>query len=170
MRGKWAEGIAPRNFAWVIKDGLAVSERPGGFSRNHRPVRRKEEIIWLRVQGFNRVVSLLVSPHNLHVYEKEGLPSVHIPLLAVGDPSGALGGLYGSLDDWLGQKEKVLVHQEEMSDQVMGVAAGYLLWSKRTESGPQAIMAIERIIRRQMGPPGRELVAVTMDLRRPGDR
>ncbi|MEY2406052.1 MAG: hypothetical protein QOG39_968, partial [Acidimicrobiaceae bacterium] len=28
MKGKWAQGIQPRNFAWVIKDKLAVCERP----------------------------------------------------------------------------------------------------------------------------------------------
>ena len=59
MKGKWAAGIPPRNFTWVIKDHLAVSERPGGFAVNHRRVRRQEEIIWLRVQGFGRVISLL---------------------------------------------------------------------------------------------------------------
>ena len=58
-KGKWAAGIPPRNFTWVIKDRLAVSERPGGFAPNHRKVRRQEEIIWLQVQGFTRVFSLL---------------------------------------------------------------------------------------------------------------
>ena len=56
MKGKWAAGIPPRNFAWVIKDRLAVSERPGGYARTHRRVRRQEEIIWIREQGFGRVV------------------------------------------------------------------------------------------------------------------
>ena len=36
MKGKWAAGIPPRNFTWVIKDRLAMSERPGGFAPNHR--------------------------------------------------------------------------------------------------------------------------------------
>ena len=31
MKGKWAAGIPPRNFTWVIKDRLAMSERPGRF-------------------------------------------------------------------------------------------------------------------------------------------
>ena len=30
---------------------------PGGYARNHRRVRRQEEIIWIREQGFTRVVS-----------------------------------------------------------------------------------------------------------------
>jgi hypothetical protein len=57
VKGKWAAGIPPRNFTWVIKDRLAISERPGGFAPNHRKVRRQEEIIWLQVQGFTSVVA-----------------------------------------------------------------------------------------------------------------
>ena len=52
MKGKWAQGIKPRNFAWIIRDRLAICERPGGYGANHRRVRRQEEIIWLREQGF----------------------------------------------------------------------------------------------------------------------
>ncbi len=86
MKGKWAAGIPPRNFTWVIRDHLAVSERPGGFAPNHRRVRRQEEIIWLRVQGFGRVVSLLPSPHNLAAYDEEGLAWANYPLERSGDP------------------------------------------------------------------------------------
>ena len=60
-----------RFFTWVIKDKLAVCERPGGYPRNHRKVRRREEILWIKCQGFTRVVSLLASPHNLHAYDEE---------------------------------------------------------------------------------------------------
>jgi len=66
MKNRWAQGIEPRNFTWVLKDQLAVSERPGGYSRNHRRVRRQEEILWLRQESFSRIVSLLPSSHNLY--------------------------------------------------------------------------------------------------------
>ena len=79
MRGKWERGIEPRNFAWVIKDKLAVSERPGGYARNHRKVRRHEEILWLRNQGFTRIVSLLPSSHNLVAYDELGVTWSHFP-------------------------------------------------------------------------------------------
>ena len=61
MKGKWARGITPRFFAWIIKGHLAVSERPGGYARNHRKVRRHEEILWLRGRGLHpgRVVAPL---------------------------------------------------------------------------------------------------------------
>lgn len=158
LRGRWAAGIPPRNFAWILKDRLAISERPGGYARNHRPVRRQEEIVWLRAQGFTRIVSLLSSPHNLHAYDEFELAWSHLPL-APGVDARCLEDLYQHLEAWLAAGERLLVHQEELGDHVMGVAAGYLLWTGMLGSGPQAIAGLEQIVRRQMGPPGRELVA-----------
>ncbi|MDQ1426538.1 MAG: hypothetical protein QOK39_14, partial [Acidimicrobiaceae bacterium] len=86
MKGKWAKGIAPRFFAWIIKDKLAVSERPGGYARNHRRVRRQEEILWLRGEGFTRVVSLLTSPHNLHAYDELDMAWAQVPFAPSDDP------------------------------------------------------------------------------------
>ena len=160
MRGKWAAGIAPRNFTWVIKGKLAVSERPGGYARNHRKVRRQEEIIWLREQGFTRVVSLLASTHNLHAYDEMGVTWSHEPLGTQGVVRSALLKLYEDINAWLDAGERILVHEEELGDRVMGMAGGYLLWSGLLESGPQAITVLEQLVQRQMGPVGRELVAL----------
>jgi hypothetical protein len=160
MRGKWAAGIPPRNFTWVIRDRLAISERPGGFAPNHRRIRRQEEIIWLRVQGFTRVVSLLPSPHNLAAYEEEGLAHAHYPLSPATDPRVALAECYGDLDRSLNEGQRILVHQEELGDRVMGAMAGFLVWSGRVPSAPQAVALVERLVGHQMGPAGRELVVV----------
>jgi hypothetical protein len=159
LRGKWAAGIPPRHFTWVIKDGLAVSERPGGFSPNHRKVRRQEEIIWLQAQGFTRVVSLLSSSHNLQAYLDHGLPSVHFPLPLSGDVRTSLLELFKDLHSRLARGERLLIHQDALGDRVLGVVAGYLLWSGRLPSGPQAVTVIEHITGHAMGPSGRELVA-----------
>src|SRR5437763_14411389 len=128
MKGKWAAGIPPRNFAWVIKDHLAVSERPGGYARTHRRVRRQAEIIWVREQGFNRVVSLLPSPHNLHAYAELGVRWEHYPLSAHADRAAVLGDLFPALRGWLSAGEQVLVHQEALGDRVQGVMDGYLVY------------------------------------------
>ena len=164
MRGKWERGIEPRNFAWVIKDKLAVSERPGGYSRNHRKVRRHEEILWLRNQGFDRVVSLLPSSHNLNAYDELGVPWTHFPFGAGTDNRAALVELFKALRELLGAGEKILVHQEELGDRIMGVVAGYLLATGLIDTGPHAVTVIEQILHRQMGPTGRELVALAADL------
>lgn len=166
MRGKWAAGIEPRNFAWIIKDKLAVSERPGGYARNHRRVRRQEEIIWLREQGFTRVVSLLPSPHNLHAYDELGVTWAHFPFAASTDPLEILPELYANLRAWGAAGDRVLVHMEELGDRLMGIVAGYLLWAGMLQSGPQAITVVEQIVHRQMGPPGRELVALVPSIPR----
>jgi hypothetical protein len=132
MKGKWAKGIPPRFFAWIIKDQLAVSERPGGYARNHRKVRRQEEILWLRGEGFTRVVSLLPSTHNLHAYDELGMVWSHVPFGPLDDPATVLAELYGRTRAWLASGERLLYHQEEVN--------------------------------RQMGPAGRELVALSAEL------
>jgi hypothetical protein len=166
MRGKWAAGIPPRNFTWVIQDQLAMSERPGGFAPHHRRVRRQEEIIWLRVQGFTRIVSMLPSPHNLQAYEKGDIASAHFPIPPSGDARETLLELFLQLEEWLGKGERILVHQEELGDNVVGVMGGFLLWSGRLPAGPQAVAVVERLSGRQLGPTGRELASQAADLRR----
>jgi len=168
MKGRWAAGIPPRNFIWVVKDFLAVSERPGGFAPHHRKVRREEEIIWLRVQGFSRVVSLLPSPHNLQAYEEEGLACSHFPLPVTGSARDVLTELYQGLDGWVASSERILVHHEELGERALGVVAGYLLWSGRLPAGPHAVVVVERLAGRQLGPQGRELVAQASTLRSTG--
>ncbi|MGH9188033.1 MAG: hypothetical protein ACRD0U_19845 [Acidimicrobiales bacterium] len=164
MKGKWAQGIQPRNFAWVIKDRMAVCERPGGYGANHRRVRRQEEIIWIREQGFTLVVSLIPSPHNLHNYDELGVRWIHRPFASTDDARAVLGSFFPSLHRLLGAGEKVLVHQDELGDRVSGLVAGYLLWTGAISAGPQAISIVEQIVHRQMGPVGREFVAVAADL------
>lgn len=159
MRGRWAAGIMPRNFCWIIKDHLAVSERPGGYAPNHRKVRRHEELLWLRAQGFTRVVSLLASTHNLHAYDELGLAWSRFPVTAPVEMPAVLSDLYPALYGWLHAGERLLLHQEELGDCVMGVVAGYLLWSEMLPDGPRAITAVEQLLRRQMGAAGRIVVA-----------
>lgn len=168
MRGKWAAGIKPRFFTWVIKDKLAVCERPGGYARNHRKVRRREEILWIKCQGFTRVVSLLASPHNLHAYDEENLAWSHIPFARNDDPSLVLPELYEQLRSWLREDQRVVLHQEEVGDTLMGVVAGYLHWCGMIEQGAQAVAIAERLFGRQMGPGGRELVAMVPAFPKPG--
>jgi hypothetical protein len=176
MKGKWAQGIRPRNFAWILKDRLAVCERPGGYGANHRRVRRQEEIIWIREQGFTRVVSLIPSPHNLHNYDELEVAWEHIPFGAHEEPARLLHRLYtylaGQLEGGPGAGEdggggKILVHHDELGDRVAGAMAGYLVWSGVVPMPPQATSVVERLLQRQIGPYGRDLVAEAANLPRP---
>jgi hypothetical protein len=159
MKGKWAQGITPRNFVWVLKDRLAIAERPGGYGVNHRRVRRQEEIIWIREQGFTRVISLIPATHNLHNYDELGVSWLHRPLRPTDDLPTFQGNLYGEIRKLLAVDEKLLVHREEVGDTICGLVAGYLLWAGLVPYGPQAISVTERLTGRQLGPQGRQLVA-----------
>ena len=164
MKGKWAQGIQPRNFSWVVKDKLAVCERPGGYGTNHRRVRRQEEIIWIREQGFGCVVSLIPSPHNLHNYDELGVIWRHRPFTQGDDAQRFVATFFPELRTMLSEGQKVLVHQDELGDRVSGLMAGFLLWSGMVESGPQAISITEQLVHRQLGPMARGLVTIAAEL------
>lgn len=164
MKGRWAQGLEPRYFTWVITGRLAVSERPGGFARNHRKVRRQEELLWLAGHGFTHVLSLLDSPHNLHAYEEASLAYEHVPLGRHDELAERLNDVYTTLARWLDDpSERVLMHHEEFGDRLLGVVAGFLLYSGLVREGPPAIVALERLTSRQLGSVGREVVAVTVN-------
>ncbi len=164
-KGKWAQGIQPRNFSWVIKDQLAICERPGGFGPNHRRVRRQEEIIWLREQSFGCVISIISSPHNLHNYDELGVNYLHRPFGNGDDAAVVLGHLYPEIRTMLAEGMKVVLHGEEVNDRVAGVVGGYIRWSGLVPLGPQAISITERLTGRQLDPLGRSLIALAPELR-----
>jgi len=164
VKGRWAQGLEPRYFTWVITGRLAASERPGGFARNHRKVRRQEELLWLAGQGFTHVLSLLDSPHNLHAYEEAGLAYEHVPLGRHDELAERLQDVYTTLAGWLDNpSERVLMHHEEFGDRLLGVVAGFLLYSGLVQEGPHAIVVLEKLTGRQLGSVGREIVAVTVN-------
>lgn len=167
-RGKWAQGIEPRNFTWILQGKLAVCERPGGYGQNHRKVRRQEEIIWLREQGFTLVLSLAASPHNLHNYDEMGVPWRHRPFTRHDDQEAFLGRLFPELRQLLVDGGKVVVHQDELGDRLAGFMAAYVLWNKLVPAGPQAISIVEQLLHRQLGPDARSLVALVPRLPEPG--
>jgi len=164
MKGKWAQGIRPRNFSWVIKDRLAVSERPGGYGANHRRVRRQEEIIWVREQGFSKVISLIPANHNLHNYTELEVAWLHRPFPAHEDPGVVLGALFPEIEALLEQGERVLVHGDELGDRLAGLVAAYVIWSGLVPEAPKATMLVERMLARQIGPLGRELIGLAPNL------
>ena len=162
MKGKWAAGIVPRYFTWIIKDQLAICERPGGYGVNHRKVRRQEEIIWIREQGFTRIVSLLPSPHNLHHYEELGVAYRHLPFGVHDDPAEVLPPIWDDLQSQVAAGDRIVVHHDDLGDRLLGVMGGYLISTGLVPEAPRATAMVERLVERQMGPQGRELVAVAV--------
>jgi hypothetical protein len=157
-KGKWAQGIQPRHFHWIIKDQLAICERPGGFGQNHRKVRRQEEIIWIREQGFDLVISVSTAPNNLHSYDELGVHWRHWPFPAGEDLPRYLEQSYSELRRLLTERKRLILHQDELSERLIGFLAGYLVWNGMVPEPPKAIALIEHITGRQIGADGRQLV------------
>ncbi len=157
-KGKWAQGIEPRHFQWVIGQQLAISERPGGYGANHRKVRRQEEVIWIRENKFDYVISLISSDHNLHSYDELGVRWKHWPFPPTADNEVALAQMYPELQTLLASGAKILMHIEEVSDRLIGVLSGYVRWSGMVPETHKAIIVAEQIFGRQLGPAGRNLV------------
>ena len=164
MRGKWAEGIQPRNFNWVVAERLAVCERPGGYGASHRRVRRQEEIIWLRRNGFDIVVSLISAPHNLHNYDKLDLPYLHRPWPTFDELGEYLQGVHDDLGRLAAERKRVILHKERVGEDVCGFVASYLLLSGKVPTGPQATAITERIFSQRVGPEGRRIVDVALGI------
>ena len=164
MKGKWAEGIQPRNFNWVVADQLAVCERPGGYGASHRRVRRQEEIIWLRRNSFDTVVSLIAAPHNLHNYDELDLPYRHHPWPFLDDLASYLQAVHDDLARLSSERKRVVLHKERVGEDICGFVASYLLLSGKVSAGPQATAITERIFGRRVGPDGRRVVEVALGI------
>lgn len=166
LKGKWALGIQPRNFKWVLRDQLAVSERLGGYGQAHRRVRRQEEIIWARVNGFDRIMSLIPNNANLHNYDEEDVAWIHRPFRGAEDGEAFLHLVYSDINMLTTQGFKILMHREELGDHVSGLIAGYLVWTEMVPEEPKAIVAVEQLLSQQIGPVGREIVSVASSIDR----
>ncbi|MFV0306783.1 MAG: hypothetical protein ACK5OX_03450 [Desertimonas sp.] len=157
LRGRWALGIVPRHFTWILKDKVAICERPGGYGESHRRVRRQEEIIWVRENGFGMVISIIPAPHNLHNYEELGMPFRHRPFN--GDELDPwLKAFYTELHELLRTGTKVIVHGEEVGDRIAGIMGGYIRWAGLIDDGTQAITVTERLTGRQLDPFARNVI------------
>lgn len=155
---KKSTGLEPRGFRWVIKDRLAVAERVGGYGFQHRKVRREEEIVWLKDQGINTIVSLLGANQNSLAYEAAGLRFIGFEVDIDLEPEDAIP-VFEMLEQALESPLAVaLVHRDTIDDTLGGLLAGYLIHSKMLDDPIVATDVIQRILGRAIGPEGRRLI------------
>lgn len=153
-----ATGLTPREFTWVIKGRLAVSERVGGYGDHHRRIRREEELTWLDEQGFTAVLSLCPSSDGLVHYREAGFEPIHLPVTP-GAESELAPTFFARLEEALGEgNATVLVHRDFIDDTIVGLLGGYLVASGMLESPVQATAIIQEISGRPLGPLGRSLI------------
>jgi len=160
---KWAEGLAPRSFRWVIADRLAVCERPGGCGTDHRRVRRVEEILWLGKSDIDLIFTLTVAPYNLHDYREHGLEYMHMPFAGPHDGADRLQTIYSTLSKQVAT-QRVLMHRDSIGDRLTGLVAGYLLWTGLVAGATNAIAVTEQLLAQELRPTARQIVTMAMEL------
>ena len=145
-------GLKPNDFHWVIEGKLAVSECIGGGGLTARKIRREEEIQWLKSQGINSIFSLLESDFNLKNYQEVGFRTYHFPL-AHSIPPESIELIFEAIKEALSDKEiKLLIHREYLDEEVPGILAGYLIYSKILDDPILARTILERILCKPLSP------------------
>jgi hypothetical protein len=61
----------------------------------------------------------------------------------------------------------LLLHHEEVGDTMGGTLAGYLVWNGFIDTVPEAITKMEKILKRVIGPAGREIASASDNLPTP---
>lgn len=154
-------GLEPRGFRWVIAGRMAVSERIGGYGFQHRRVRREEEIIWLKEQGINTVLTLLPGNQNQAAYEAAGFAVWNVPIDGELEEDEDVLAVYEEMDAALARSgASVLIHRDIIDDTVVGLLAGYLVHSDLVRDPIIATSVIQEIVGRPIGPEGRRLIPV----------
>lgn len=92
---------APEKFSWVEKPNLAAMARPSD----------KNELVWLRSQGIQLVISLTESPLRRDWVNDAGLMAVHVPVVDFTPPEPEqLDHCISVINRAIEQKLGVVVH------------------------------------------------------------
>jgi hypothetical protein len=124
-------------------------------------VRRDEELVWLRRQGFTRVISILPAAQNLSAYAEHSLGVGHYPLRPGPGQRETLLACYRDLRDSMNEDAVVLLHGDEVTDRLLGLIAGYLVWTGRVDTDTMALAMTEQRFKTSIGADGRSIL---MDL------
>ena len=138
MRGRWAQGLQPRYFTWVIKDRLGAGERPGRLRPQPpqgAPPGRADLAQRQRLHARRLVARLAAQPARVRrsgrrLRARPARPARRARAAARRRSTRTLTKL---LDD---PDEKLYVHNEEFGDRVLGVLAGYLLYARPRRARP----------------------------------
>ena len=145
-------GLKPNDFHWIIEGKLAVSECIGGGGLTPRKIRREEEIQWIKSQGINAIFSLLDTDFNLKNYQEVGFRTYHYPL-SEDVHTESLNIIFEAIKEALSDKErKLLIHREYLDEEVPGILAGYLIYSKLLDDPIFSRTILEKILEKPLSP------------------
>jgi atypical dual specificity phosphatase len=124
----------PYGFSWVDKPHLAGSARPDA----------PDDLVWLREQGIQLVVTLSEEPLPRSWVNDAGLFSMHVPIIDMHPPSQKqLDLILGSIEKARGQKMGVDVHCTAGIGRTGTILACYLV--KQGMPGATAVAKIREL-------------------------
>jgi hypothetical protein len=94
------------------------------------------------------VISILPEMQNLSAYFEHGLTASHYALRGGPQQREVLEACYEDMANSMNTNTMVLLHSDEVSDRLLGVIAGYLVWTKKTPTTSTAIALVERLFKR----------------------
>ena len=153
-------GLKPNDFNWIIEGKLAVSECIGGAGLTPRKLEEKKKFNGLRVR--NKCNFLFVRLR----FQFKKLPgsrfrTYHYPL-ADDVPMESLNIIFEAIKEALLDKErKLLIHREYLDEEVPGILAGYLIYSKLLDDPILARTILEKILEKPLSPKAIALIPNT---------
>jgi hypothetical protein len=94
-----------------------------------------------------------------------GVQCLHRPVIGVEEINEPLVRLFTDLRELLRAGSRILVHADEVNDDLIGVVGSYIRWEGLVEDPVETIMIAERIGGRQLDPASRELIMRVHELR-----
>jgi hypothetical protein len=104
------------------------------------------------------MISILPLPLNQEAYEEHHFASATYPIMNDNDEHDVVRASFIDLRESMNRGDVILLHGDEVSDRLLGLVAGYLLWTGRVASDAIAIASVERLFRRSIAIEGREIL------------
>ena len=113
----------------------------------------KDELTKLvKSNGINSIFSLLETDFNLTNYQEVGFRTYHFPLTD-NPPQESITVIFEAIKEALSDKErKLLIHREYLDEEVPGILAGYLIYSKLLDDPIFSRTILERILGKPLSP------------------
>lgn len=146
---RWGDGFPPKNLIWVLPEQLAVCDCPGGFGATRREARLKEELIWIRKNNFNAIITLLSDPQIAGAYESMRIPCYEFDLRELPAPN-VLHQIFFEMSKRLDNGQRLLLHRHSIDEMMVAFIGCFLVWQGEANSAISAEQAINQIFKRHI--------------------